>query len=231
MADAARRGDWGLFIVNGVLAALPFVSGRVDNAARGVFGASDEVAQRSLPNVPQNQISNISELNLRRGYQRLGSNYVMEVDNYIDRTVSNYNSRNAGLLKTQMKRAAEADDDFARRLKTHSEQDMHHIVPTGRWQGDEARNILSEKGVYVNSAYNGIALEKRVHKLTYSTKYTEAISKVIVRLEDAPPEDIAMFLEKTAERLHKLNKHEGDLLSLKVRYPTEIMDWFASYLD
>ena len=179
-----------------------------------------------------NQISNFSELNIRQGYQRLGSDYVMEVDNYVSRTVSNYNSRNAGLLNTQMKRAAKVDDRFARRLKTHSKQDMHHIVPTGRWQGDEARDILSEKGVYVNSAYNGIALEKSVHKLTnVNSDYTEAISKVIVKLKDAPPEIIEKFLEETTERLHKLNEYKDYPLRLEAEYQTEIMDWFAGFPD
>lgn len=229
MADAARRGDWGSFFINGVLAALPFVSGRVDNAAKKAFGVSDEVAQANLPNVPHNQISNISELKVIRGFQRAGSDYFMAVDNYVDRTVSNYNSTNARRLNKEMERAAGLDERFAWRLKeADSDQQMHHIVPTGRLEGDEARRILSAQGVYVNSAYNGIALDQPIHQLTNSKKYTEAISEVIVELEHASPEAIVAFLEETAQRLQKLNGYKGGD-KLNKLFETEILDWFAKY--
>ena len=230
MADAARRGDWGLFLVNGVLAALPFVSGRVDNVAKRALGASEDLTLAGFRSVPQYQISNISELKVTRGLQRAGSVYVMAVDNYVDRTVSNYDSTNARRLNKEMEWAAGLDESFAWRLKTHSEQELHHIVPTERWQGDEARDILSEKGVYVNSAYNGVALDKPIHRLTNSAKYTAAIGEVLVELKHASPEDIAEFLEETAKRLQKLNGYpKGDLL--KAKFQSEIMDWFAGYMD
>ena len=96
--------------------------------------------------------------------------------------------------------------------------------------GDEARRILSEKRIYVISAYNGIALEKPVHWLTNSERYTEAIKNVIVGLEDASPEAIFKLLEETAGRLQKLNIYpKGDKLNEK--FQTDIMDWFANYLE
>lgn len=58
-----------------------------------------------------------------------------------------------------------------------------------------------------------------------------AIHKVIVELKDAPPEVIEMFLEESAERLHKLNKYKDDPLRLEAEYQTGIMDWFARYPD
>ncbi len=155
MADAARRGDWGLFLVNGVLAALPFVSGKADNLAGSVFGAGDEFVQAGVRHIPQNQISSISELKVTRGLQRAGSDYFMAVDNYVDRTVSNYNSRNAGLLNTQMEKAARVDDSFAWRLKeADSDQQMHHIVPVGRWQGDRAE--IQQSLGRINAVTNGL---------------------------------------------------------------------------
>lgn len=155
MIDAASRGDWGQVVVNGVLAALPFVSGQVDNVARKALGASEDFAQAGLRNVSPNQITNITELNLTRGLQRAGSDYVMAADNYVSRTVSGYNSTNARRLNREVERAARVDDSFAWRLKTHSKQEMHHIVPVGRIEGDDARDIMSEKGVFVNSAQMG----------------------------------------------------------------------------
>ena len=82
----------------------------------------------------------------------------------------------------------------------------------------------------MNSAYNGIALESSVHRLTWTNSdYTKAINRVIVELKDAPPEVIEKFLEETAERMHKLNKYKDNPETLKAKYQTEIMDWFAGF--
>ena len=219
MVSAAEDEDWWQVVLSGITGIAPGAFGRFVKR-----GNADEVLSTVQLTRRSKAVNGFSE-----PFQRPGSAYVMGVDNYVSRSVSGYTSRNAGLLKTQMEKAAKVDDSFAWRLKTHSDQQMHHIVPTGRWKGDEARRILSAQGVYVNSAYNGIALDKPIHRLTNSDKYTEAVSKVIVRLKNASPEIIAMFLEETAKRLQALNIYpKGDLLTAK--FQTEIMDWLTNYL-
>lgn len=87
---------------------------------------------------------------------------------------------------------------------------------------------MAERGIYVNSAYNGIALEIPVHQLTNSSGYTKAINAVIVSLENASAEGIVMFLEETARRLQALNIYpRGELLRKK--FQAEIMDWLENY--
>ena len=212
--EAASRGDWGAALLDTGLMLLPGVSGYTDNILR----MTDEVAGAT-------QLSRRSA----GGYQNPASVYYMAHDDYISRTVAGYNSKNAGSLKKEMGRAAAVDSSFQWRLKDpNTKQQAHHIVPTGRKEGDQARDILAERGIYVNSAYNGIALEIPVHQLTNSSGYTKAINTVIVRLRNTSSEDIVMFLEETAKRLQALNIYpRGELLQNK--FQTEIMDWLENY--
>ena len=127
--QALSEGGIESAIGNAILGAAPFVSSKLDDLVQPVLNRVD-----SIPLLPARAGSLPGQ-----GYQRPGSNYVMAADKYVSRAVSSYNSRNAGLLKTQMERAARVDDNFAWRLKTHSQQQVHHIVPTGRWQGGQGK--------------------------------------------------------------------------------------------
>ena len=67
---------------------------------------------------------------------------------------------------------------------------------------------MENLGISVNSAYNGVGLRKRVHCLTNSRQYEEAISKNILEFTD--PEEAVQFLNHVARNLSDLNQYVDD---------------------
>ena len=82
---------------------------------------------------------------------------------------------------------------------------MSNIV---RIENARGRDIWAERGISVNSAYNGVGLERRVHYLTYSDRYVKAVNVAIQEFDN--PDGIVKFLSDIARRLSDLNQYTGN---------------------
>ena len=76
---------------------------------------------------------------------------------------------------------------------------------------------MENLGISVNSAYNGVGLRKRVHYLTNSERYVQAVDAAIRTYHN--PDDIVEFLNDVARDLHNLNQYADDpaLLASKLK--------------
>lgn len=99
-----------------------------------------------------------------------------------------------------------APEDFERRAKTHRGQDMHHLVAVNHRFAEDARVILFNKGIPINSAFNGVALERIVHQYAANNEtYVKTINQAIIRLKGASPAQVDEFLTKLSDRFLLLN--------------------------
>ncbi|MDX2139162.1 MAG: AHH domain-containing protein [Chloroflexota bacterium] len=127
---------------------------------------------------------------------------------------------NAQALNASMNTAFEADPSrWASRIR-QSGEDAHHIVPSAHQDMQATAQILTNSGVGVNSAYNGIGLGRAVHSLTYSGQtghtYRRAVASAFTNLLDdtgrASSEQVIALLDGIAERLDDLQQYTGDEL-------------------
>jgi hypothetical protein len=94
------------------------------------------------------------------------------------------------------------DTDSAWRVPQQGE-DAHHVVPQNHPQAARSREILQEWGIDVDSADNGVGLEKSVHYMTLRRDYIAAVEGALERVNSA--DEATQLLEDIAWRLDQLN--------------------------
>ncbi len=61
-----------------------------------------------------------------------------------------------------------------------SDYDAHHLVPWRHWRADTARKILEKFKIDIDSAENGMWLERRFHNtLSNNYKYMDAVNNML----------------------------------------------------
>ena len=228
MVSAAEDEDWWQFFLSGVFGILPVVSGRVAKRLRNV----DEV--RGAARVSH-------RINLPDGfpgpYQKPGSAYIPNVEEKAFQT-----KRASTILDAEVNRAAAiAPEEFGKRAKMHTGQDMHHLVPISDMEAEEARDILVAKGIPPNSTYNGVALEPFVHQYaTFPKEYVKAVNNAIRRFEYASASEVEEFLRRLSDQFVELNNfarfndiHKLDRNAQKAviaeKTSSLIIDWIRQY--
>ena len=213
--DAVSRGDIGGALGNALLGIVPFVPGSADNIIRHVGGIG------RVGEAAGDFASRFNRLNLSSAdtfYERLRENkkYQHLPDKALWQEARNRAaSSNAGKIHRQLNWAAKYDpDQWAWRVPV-GDQQLHHIIPAGDPIAHQARQHMQSYGIFVNSAYNGVGLEVKVHHLTYSPDYVKAINNAIRKYDN--PDKLVGFLDSVARDLHDLNRYvdNKDLLGSK----------------
>ncbi|HEX2573345.1 MAG TPA: AHH domain-containing protein [Polyangia bacterium] len=105
-------------------------------------------------------------------------------------SVSGGGSRPPGFVSTQQWNSSANADRLRAALekrlgrKLTSGEAVHHIVPSTHRQAEQARVLLDECGIDINSADNGVVLTRSQHQ-GHGLHGKEAIQKVFIRLERA----------------------------------------------
>lgn len=68
----------------------------------------------------------------------------------------------------------------------------------------------------MNSAYNGVGLQRKIHVLTYKDDYVRAINEAILDFDS--PDEIVAFLETVARGLSDLHQYTDNTPLLRSKF-------------
>ena len=218
--DAISRGDIGGALGNALLGIVPFVPGSADNIIRHVGGT------RRVGEAVGDFASRLNKLNLSSAdtfYEKLRTHQKFQhlsgdtLESALWKEArKRANRSNSRKLRRQFGWAVKADSDQWLWRVPKKGQHAHHIVPSGDFLAREAREHMENIGISVNSAYNGVGLEAKVHHLTYSSDYVKAVNAAIQEFDN--PDGIVKFLNDIARRLSDLNQYADNKALLRSKF-------------
>ena len=216
MINAAEDGDWEQFALLGLTGLAPGALGRFVKR-----GKADELLDAAQSNALVSKVPD--------SYQRPGSGYVQRAKLEDFRSGS---SNNSAQLRREARDAREsAPTEFESLHPTGADTEFHHTVPAGEPWSAGARRILLDKGIHPNSAYNGVALTRSVHRNVVHRErrvYAEALNRAIHRLEFETPEAIDEFLAEAGRKLYTLNSLPENSPELAQAF-SQLLDWVNGY--
>ena len=227
VAAALEEGDVGGVLLNAFLGLAPFVSGKTDDFLKGINKGSD--AGRALAKVGKTaedfavKFNKFNLTSVDDAYARLQNNKKFQhlIGTPLESEVwqearRRANRSNSAKLRRQFRWAMKEDPYQWEWRVPKKGQDAHHIVSSGDMGADQARIHMENLGVSVNSAYNGVGLQRKVHILTYRDDYVRAINEAIVEFDS--PDELVVFLETVARRLSDLHQYTDNTPLLRSKF-------------
>jgi WXG100 family type VII secretion target len=113
------------------------------------------------------------------------------------------NAQNVKELQAALAQAEQAGVDVSFR-KAQAGEELHHIVPAADGRARAARERLMELGIHPNSAFNGVGMDKSIHKHIHNDRYYAALTDTLNALGNA--RQAQTFLDDLARHVDSLPK-------------------------
>ncbi len=214
--EAIEEGDLGAALGNAILGLLPFVPGSADDLIRygtdiagKAWQAGDEFV--TAAGIFAGRFNNFNLAIADEIFDKLQKNKKFEnltPSELVQIAKGKATSSNSKRLRAQFNWAVKHDRYRWEWRAPKPGQDAHHIVPSGDSTAQAARDHMESLGISVNSAHNGVGLQRSVHGKTGSTRYVTAINKAVRKFHDK--DELVGFLDSAARDLHNLNQYAGN---------------------